>query len=255
LSFMGELRDIGVADLLYLLALRRQTGKLAISCNGEEVSLFLDRGQLILVTSSNMSLRLGRMLVRMGFLDADGLRDALQSQEQIGRGRPLGRLLLERGYVTEAQLSACVEEQCVEILGRVISSDHGTFVYHRGATAPPGTEIVPLNADRIVMEATSRTDEMTMLRELLPDDHAPLMLTDGILEQADTLSDVEVFLAAALQPGATSALELATSGIMEERMLWRTLIGLRDRGLIVVGDGEPATDPEDVSKILTDVAH
>ena len=42
MSFMGELSDIGVADLLYLLALRRQTGKLAVGANGDEVSLYLD---------------------------------------------------------------------------------------------------------------------------------------------------------------------------------------------------------------------
>lgn len=242
MAFMGELRDIGVADLLYLLALRRQTGKLAISSNGEEVGLFLDCGQLILVTSSNMSLRLGRMLIRMGFLDADGLRDALQSQEQSGRGKPLGRVLLERGYVTEAQLSACVEEQCIEILARVISADVGTFVYHQGSTVPPGTEIVPLNADRIVLEATRRTDEIARLRALLPNDHALVMLTDAILEKADTLTDDEVFLATSLQAGARSVRELAMAGIMEERSLWRALIAMRDRGVIVIGEGSPLAD-------------
>jgi hypothetical protein len=76
MSFMGELRDIGVADLLYLLALRRQTGRLAVSSNGEEVSLYLERGQLVLVTSSNAGLRLGRMLIRLGIVDSDRLREA-----------------------------------------------------------------------------------------------------------------------------------------------------------------------------------
>ena len=74
---MGELSDIGVADLIYLLAIHRQTGKLTISANGDEVYLYLDDGQLILITSSNQSVRLGRLLIRLGILDADRLRDAL----------------------------------------------------------------------------------------------------------------------------------------------------------------------------------
>lgn len=236
MSFMGELSDIGVADLLYLLALRRQTGKLAVSANGDEVSLFLERGQLILVTSSHMALRLGRMLVQMNVLDPDRLREALQLQEQSGKGQPLGRLLLSHGYVTEEQLSACVEEQCVAILARVIAADRGIFVYHRDAPIPPNTEIVPLNADRIVLAATSRTDELLRLRGALPDNDAPLMLSAAIEDVADTLSDAEVFVAAALQAGASSLAELTVRLGMEDLALWRTIVAMRTRGLLVAGD-------------------
>jgi hypothetical protein len=45
MAFMGELSDIGVADLLYLLALGRQSGKLSIAANGEEVGLFIHRAR------------------------------------------------------------------------------------------------------------------------------------------------------------------------------------------------------------------
>lgn len=235
MSFMGELSDISVADLLYLLALRRQSGKLSISSSGDEVNLFLERGQLILVNSSNMSLRLGRLLVRLGYLDADGLRDALQIQEHSGGGRSLGRVLLDRGFVSDDQLRRCVEEQCVEILARIISADHGVFVYNRGASVPSNTEIVPVNADRIMLEATRRTDEMATLRNLLPNADAPLMLGPDLDAMADTLSDAEVFVAATLQGGAASMTEIASRLSMDEIVLWRTLISPRERGMIVAG--------------------
>jgi hypothetical protein len=237
---MGELSDVGVADLLYLLALRRQTGKLAISANGDEASLFLDRGRLILVTSSNMALRLGRMLVRMNVLEPERLREVLQLQEQTGRGQPLGRLLLTHGYVTEEQLSACVEQQCVAILARVIAADRGIFVYHRGASVPPNTEIVPLNADRIVLEATRCTDELVTLRATLPDEHAPLMLSTTVEQVADTLTDAEVFVAAALQAGASSLVELTARLGMEQVALWRAAVSMRERGLLVAGEADAA---------------
>jgi hypothetical protein len=233
---MGELSDIGVADLLYLLALRRQTGKLAISANGDEVSLYLDRGQLLLVTSSNMSLRLGRMLVRMNMLEPERLREALRLQEQGGRGRPLGSLLIQRGYITEAQLTACVEEQCVAILARVISAESGIFVYHQGATVSAQTEIVPLNADRIVLEATHRTDQLVSLRDRLPHANAPLMLTTSIDNLADSLTDDEVFVAAALQSGTSSLAELTPKLGIDEVSLWRTIVGMRERGLLIAGE-------------------
>ena len=83
MSFMGEINDIGVADLLYLLALRQQSGRLSVVANGDKVSLYVEQGKMVLVTSSKMALRLGRMLVRLEFLTNDRLREALRLQEQI----------------------------------------------------------------------------------------------------------------------------------------------------------------------------
>ena len=249
---MGELADIGIADLLYLLALRRQTGKLTVSAHGDEVYLYLDEGQLIYVTSSNQSLRLGRMLLRLGLIDAVRLREALQEQEIAGRNHPLGSILINRGWATEDDLARCIEEQCIEVLARVISAETGVFIYAKGVTVSRRTEVVPLNAESILLEATRRTDELGTLRTLLPAPNAPLMVTYQIDAAADGLSDNEILIAASLQSGASSLAELTDQLGMDEMSLWRTIISLRERGLLVVGqerespgsgflDAEPST--------------
>ncbi|MEA2594193.1 MAG: hypothetical protein QOF01_662 [Thermomicrobiales bacterium] len=232
MSFMGELSDIGVSDLLYLLALRRQTGKLSISTQGEEATLFLEKGQLSFVSSTNMGLRLGRMLIRLGYLDGEQLREALREQE--GGGPGLGTILIERNWITEEKLARCVEEQCVEILARVIAADRGMFVFQRSASPPKRTENVPLNSDRIVLEAIRRTDERAALRGLLPDPAAPLILSPTIDEVVDRLSEAEVFVAASLQAGAASLAEIASSVVMDESLLQHAVISLRERGLLLV---------------------
>lgn len=240
MAFMGELSDIGVADLLYLLALGRRSGKLAISANGDEVGLYMHKGQMAVVTSSNMALRLGRMLTRLGILGPERLREALRIQEQEEPGKPLGAILIDRGFISEGELAACVEEQCVEILARVIGAETGIFVYHRDADLPPQTEIVPLNADRIVMQASSRTDELATLKALLPSAKAPLVLGPAIDDVADSLSDTEVFVAAALARGPASLDEMEGQLGIEQVTLWKTVVGMRERGLIVAGDPSPS---------------
>ncbi len=235
MAFMGELSDIGVADLLYLLALGRQSGKLVISANGDEVGLFLHKGQMALVTSSNMTLRLGRMLTRLGLLSPEQLRETLRIQEQEQPSRPLGAILIDRQLIAESELRDCVEEQCVEILARVIGAETGVFVYHRDAELPSKTEIVPLNADRIAMRASSRTDEAAALRSLLPGSHTPLMLSPSIDDMAESLTDNEVFVAAALAHGPSSLDEIDGQLGMEQLALWKTIVGMHERGLIVGG--------------------
>ena len=235
MAFLGELSDIGVADLLYLLALRRQTGKLAISANGDEVSLFLQSGQIVLVTSSNMALRLGRMLNRMGYLTPNRLREALQHQDKSHHGKPLGAILIEREFITEEQLARCVEEQCVEILARVIGADRGIFVFHRDMTAHELTALVPLNSDHILLEASHRADELARLRELLPEPTAPLMLSPEWEEVTGSLTDIEVLVTAALDGRTMSLSEIRSQLDLQELTLWRSVVDLRARGLIVAG--------------------
>jgi hypothetical protein len=235
MAFMGELSDIGVADLLYLLALRQQTGKLSVNANGDEVGLFIEQGRMILVTSSNMSLRLGKMLVRLEILTNERLRDALRYQEQSGRGRPLGTLLIEAGFITEQQLHRCVEEQCIEVLARVIAAEAGIFVFHRDARVAPKTEIVPLNSDRILLEATRRTDEMTELKARLPESDAPLMLAETVEQDAHLLIDNEIAVASALYGKASSLRELGDQVNIEDVALWRTVVRMIDQGWVVSG--------------------
>jgi len=240
MSFMGEINDIGVADLLYLLALRQQSGRLSVVANGDEVSLYIEHGKMVLVTSSNMALRLGRMLVRLEFLTNDRLREALRLQEQMSGRRPLGSILIDGGFITEAQLHQCIEEQCIEVLARIIAAESGIFVFHRESRVSPQTEIVPLNSDRILLEATRRTDEITRLRTMLPDELAPLMLGPTFESEADKMSDNEIVVASALYEKPTNLRELTDRVPFDEVTLWRTILHMRERGWIIAGKSDVA---------------
>jgi hypothetical protein len=240
-AFMGELSDVGVADLLQLLGLRQQTGRLTISANGDDISLYLEEGHLVLVSSSNLALRLGRMLIRLGMIDPDQLRQALEEQDARSPDRPLGRVLVDRGWLTESDLIRCVEEQCVQALTHVITSDTGTFVWSRGVTAHRRVEAVPLFAERILLEAVRRTDELSALKERLPPFNAPLALCGWIAEVGIALSDDEVLVVAALQATAGSLAELVSQLALDELTLYRTVVAMRERGLILAGQ-EPRAE-------------
>lgn len=233
MTFMGEISEIGVADLLYLLALRQQSGCLSVIADREDASLHLDQGRMIHVSSSNASLRLGRMLVHMELLTAERLRDALRRQEQLGGTQPLGSILIDGGYITESELRQCVEEQCIEVLSRVISASSGNFVFHADTRVSPRTEIVALNSDRILLEAARRTDSLAALRSLLPDDSAPLALSPEIDSGADALSDSEILVASALYSGPASLRDLSSAVSLDDATLWHTVISMRAQGWIV----------------------
>lgn len=253
MAFMGELADIGVTDLLHLLDVRRQTGKLTISANGDEISLFLEEGRLVFVTSSNLSLRLGRVLLRLGLIDEIQLRKALQEQESGGTHRSLGRILVDRGWLAEYDLARCVEEQCIRAMARVIAGDSGVFVWTRGTRASMGVEVVPLNTDRILLEAIRRTDELMMLSDRLPPPDAPLLICTWKDDAIESMTEAEFQIASALQSTAGSLAELTEQVALEEVAIAQTVVSMRERGLILAGNeprdehspngAEPAVEP------------
>ena len=231
MAFMGEISDIGAADLLYLLGLKQQSGRLSISANGDEVVVSLTRGRLSSIASSDPSLRLGRMLVRFGYLTPDGLRRVLQTQEQSSGG-PLGKVLLDQGLLNQDQLTHSIEEQCIEILSKVIAAEVGVFVFTPGEVTTQANES-PLNADRIMLEATRRTDELLKLQSLIPDAETLLTIGPDLDALADTLTDAEVFIAATLQTSPATFHEIANRLSMEPSALWSTIVAMRRRSLLV----------------------
>ena len=97
MAFMGETSDVGVAELLSVLARRGHTGRLHINSQGEEVQVILNGGKVTQVSSSHHSLRIGRVLVRMGALKEEELNEAVKQQVSQQGNRPLGQILTGAG--------------------------------------------------------------------------------------------------------------------------------------------------------------
>lgn len=233
MAFMGETSDVNLADLLLVLARRLHSGRLAISLEGEEIQLFLDQGRIVSVSSSNHDLRIGQILVRLGILDAGRLEEAVEKQEETGTNRPLGEILLQNGWLTRVDLARGAQEQCIEVLTRVIVAKQGTFMFSRDASPRAATALVTLNTDGIVLEASRRADELVTLRSLLPPANAKLGLTTPARTAGEGVTGWEARVVAALGTGTGTLAEIARRVPGDELALWRAIVGLRERGVLV----------------------
>jgi len=238
-AVMGGLGHFDVAGILRLLGLRRATGRLQIVADGDDVSLYLADGRLILVTSSRLPLRLGRVLLQRNLLQPRQLHEALREQESGGHARSLGAIVVDRGWVSALDVARCVQEQCIVVLSRIIAAPVGTFVYSPDVATPPGVVTFPIDAGRVLMEATRRVDELAALRAQLPARYAPLAPSGRLDVTVATLTPDEEQVIAALRAGASSLGELTDLLPMDETLLLRTVVAMRHRGLLVAGQGAP----------------
>jgi hypothetical protein len=232
-AFMGETSDVNLADLLSVLARRLHSGRLAISLEGEEIQLFLDQGRIVSVSSSNHGMRIGQTMVRLGLLDPVQLESAVREQEETGTTRPLGEILFQNGWVTRADLARGAEEQCIEALTRVIVAKQGTFMFSRDSAPRATTALVTLHTDGIVLEASRRADELITLRSLLPPPGAQLGLATPAPTSLDTLVGWEARVVEELVKGTGNLAEIAQRIPGDNVALWRAIVGLRERGVLI----------------------
>ena len=249
MAFMGETNEVGIADLLSVLARRGHTGRLTISAGSDDTQIYLDDGRISLVSSSRRELRLGRMLVRLGAIDDVKLGAAVREQDQDGEGRALGQILTESGRITPADLDHAAEEQCIEALARVIVEPKGSFTFNRNQRPAFRDGLLALNAEGIVLEASRRADEMIRLRGMLPPASAKLGLTPKANLSELSLGATEAMIVDAIRAMPMTLGDLAESLPIEEVALWRTIVRLRERGLIFAVGQKPNAGPAEPPEV------
>ena len=242
----GDLGDFDLVGILPLLGNNRATGRLRVTAGGDDVTLHLKLGQLDGVTSTRVPLRLGRVLAQRGLASELQIQEALRIQEAEGGARSLGEILVVRGWATEHQVAACVHDQCVLALSRALAAESGTFAYESGGQAPLRGPSLPLNAQTALLEALRLVDEVTRLRALLPSPQTSLVMNDLVDELFVPASDGEARIVGALRAGNWSWRDLVDLIPLDEPTALRTLIALRERGVIVTmsrGTGVLGTPP------------
>lgn len=232
MAFMGETTDVGVAELLSVLARRGHTGRLHINAEGEEVQVVLNGGKVTKVSSSHHSLRIGRVLVRMGVLSDGDLNEAVKEQVSQQSTRPLGQILTSRGLATQSDLARAAEEQATDALSRVFGAQAGTFYFTNLTSEHARPGLMALNAEGIVLEASRRADEIEALRRMMPPDDAVMTLDRSLIPLGNQLQEHEQRVIRVLGMEPLTVPQLIAELADDERAVLRAIVGLQERGIV-----------------------
>ncbi len=126
----GKLDKYSMDDLFFLIALRRQSGRLIVTDNSQtQMTVFFENGRLFYIQSKDTPFdnRLGTMLLRGDFITENQLKEALDRNKRTGQ--PLGYILVNAGYITQTKLQGPLKLQMEEHLQKIFSWKHGDFVF------------------------------------------------------------------------------------------------------------------------------
>lgn len=166
ISLTGNLNYFYLSNILQLISSNHKTGSLYLSFKRKNVSIIFIDGTIIFASGTKTESKLGNLLISKGFIDNTQLKDFLKRTKK--RNIALGKLLVEDKIISSETLKAVVKNQIEEILYDIFLWEGGSFKFDE--TTPNLERIIvsPLDLISLILEASRRIDEMTVLKEQIP---------------------------------------------------------------------------------------
>lgn len=157
MALSGDLQTMPVTDLLQWIETTRKTGIIEFKRGVEWKKIFLQKGQILFVSSSQEKEKIGRFLIKNGALREEDLYDCLEENERTGK--KLTQILEDRKLITHEQLYAQVVLLIKEILFDLFQWEKGTFLFH-DRKLPEGVKgPLALATGQILFGVMARIDE------------------------------------------------------------------------------------------------
>ncbi|MCB2180466.1 MAG: DUF4388 domain-containing protein [Desulfobulbaceae bacterium] len=231
MNLQGDFEGSFLTSILQLLCDDQNTGVLQVTCGSKGCSVFLRKGAIVYVQSSRKEARLGSILKRDKVISDDQLQKALAVARQ--KNIALGKALVEQEYVSLDVLFEYNKKQAEEILYSSLFWEKGKFKYKDASLNLDGMLITRLNPMKLVLEASRRIDEMSILTKLITTDQ---LVYKKIGKKTKNRQDFDfspseeyVF---SLINGTRTVRQIIDKSLYEEFSVYKSLYGLISSGLI-----------------------
>ena len=169
LDLQGRIEKFTLTEIFQLVAASRKSGTLGIQKDDSIVMIYFKNGDIIYAYGPRQTYHLGRLLKERGKLTQQQLDDAINPQAKTENSKRLGEILIHKGYIDRADLEKVVTEQIQELLYSLLSWQTGSFKFYENQFPTEEEITVSLSVEDVILEGLRRLDELNMIRETLPD--------------------------------------------------------------------------------------
>lgn len=168
MALEGTLHDFALPDILQLISLQKKTGLLTLRGPEDTVILGFDAGSLVSAESQarRLDTRLGTLLVKTRSLAPDALAKALEIQGQTLQR--LGFILLKNGFCDADQLRAGLDAQVRKIAYGLFRWTDGDYVFDQQDRIDYDHEYFrPIQVESLLMEGARMVDEWPIIQKVI----------------------------------------------------------------------------------------
>lgn len=183
MSLKGKLQSFDLPNVLQLLSNGEKTGVLNVTNGEEEVKIIIQRGAVIYATSSLKEFRLGYLMVNDGMISDRVLHTCLEESDTSQSA--IGMVLVQKEYISQEVLISYTRKQVLEILYNLFFWQEGDFEYHDATHNLENMIVAPIQTMAILLEASRRMDEMSVITRQIPDMNMVFQISYRITENKE----------------------------------------------------------------------
>jgi CheY-like chemotaxis protein len=189
----GDLSSFRLVEVMQMLGLQRQTGRLAVTGASGDLEIYFREGSVAFATTGCNGATadmLGGVLRKTCRIEDGSLRHALRIADMTGD--PIDKVLVKERLLDARSFADCLRRHTESIVYRAMALKTGEFVFEK--TPPPAfANAVQLKVDDLLLEGARRADEWVLIQQRIPGFDLVFESMTGNAEELTTrsLSDID----------------------------------------------------------------
>lgn len=166
MALVGNIRDFGLSDFLYLVDRGYKTGCLHLNRENEAAILFFEQGKLVYATRNAHSEPLDVLLVRLGKVTPTQLQEVRRVTNNI----PIAQAIVDTHVMSRDELQKTLQSHIEEEVYGLFGWPEGEFRFDQGQMPEPNAPIMPMPVpvENLIMEGVRRIDEWSRIKDRIP---------------------------------------------------------------------------------------
>ncbi len=193
-GIQGNLASVPIVEVIQMLGLQRQTGKLVVNKPGSSVAICFKDGQVVFASPNSNgsdSVAMEGFLRKACRLEEDSLQHVLRIAKMTQQS--LDSILIQEKLLGAAAFCEALKRYTEAAVYRVMTWKQGAFFFEK--VAPPVfTNHVQLKVDDLLLEGARRADEWSLIQQKMPDFNIVFEPIIGDAEELTTrgMSDIDM---------------------------------------------------------------
>lgn len=180
----GNLASVRIVEVMQMLGLQRQTGRVVINRPGDAVEIYFKDGLVVFASANcNGSRTAVEALLRKSCrIDEDSLRYVLRIAEKTSQ--PVDVVLFREKMIDHKTFAECLRRHTESAVYKVMAWKDGDFYFEK-ASSPVFAAPVQIKVDDLMLESVRQEDEWSLIRKKIPDFN---MVFEPMIGNADELT-------------------------------------------------------------------
>ncbi|MCP5045877.1 MAG: DUF4388 domain-containing protein [bacterium] len=230
MGLRGNLETFLLTSILQLIHNDRKTGALQVRNDEDWVNVIIQNGAIVYAMGSNRHARLGNLLRAQGMITLEQLQVCLA--EGKVKKQALGKILVDKGFLSVDQLKQFIRSQVEEIIYSLFLWNRGNFQYKDAKLNLSGLVATNLDIMEVLLEASRRIDEMSVLEKQIPSNNTVFKPTNNAKKKNETRLVTDEWDALSIVDGKRTVSQVMEETGMDKFMTYKILHSLISSGLI-----------------------